>query len=317
VGALDIDPETWAVLNRLLDAALDLPASERERWLAGLGIEYEALKPRVRALLAHASSERGEALFGNLPKPEDDAVAPGSGPRLGRYELRGLLGVGGMGRVYRAFDSVLGREVAIKTLAKAYRDEASRQRVEREARLLATLNHPNVAAIYGFELSAGVPCLILELVEGETLSERLKRGPLPADQVVRVAIQLALALEEAHGKGIVHRDLKPTNVKLGASGLVKVLDFGIAKPMPRVNAAGTPAPNPDPTTQAGVGAGNGALHEPRADPRRARRPAHGHLGVRMPRLRDAERNARVRRRVLGRGRGLGPPRRHRLEPAAG
>jgi hypothetical protein len=212
VPALDIDPETWAALNRLLDAALDLPASERERWLEALPPEHEALKPRLRALLAHASKEQGAALFDTVPKLEvgasevvqeragdstpeapDPKVPPGSGPKLGRYELRGLLGVGGMGRVYRAFDSVLGREVAIKTLARAFRDEASRLRVEREARLLATLNHPNVAAIYGFELSAGIPCLILELVEGETLAERLERdgtivlAPSPRSGLVRVA----------------------------------------------------------------------------------------------------------------------------------
>jgi serine/threonine-protein kinase len=274
---LDVDPETWAALNRLLDTALDLPVSERPSWLEALSPEHDALKPRLRALLSHAEHAGADLLpptvvevdvgaaegaaaeagpvpnepIGSAPAADRSAVAPASdatprtdvelsaGARLDRYEVRGLLGVGGMGRVYRALDPALGREVAIKTLARAFRDDASLlRRVEREARLLATLNHPNVAAIYGFELIAGLPYLILELVEGETLAERLLRGPLPREAAIAIALQLALALEEAHRKGIVHRDLKPGNVKLGREGRVKVLDFGIAKPVARVEDAG-------------------------------------------------------------------------------
>jgi len=166
--------------------------------------------------------------------PGDGESAPGlrslrPGEALGRYQIRGLLGVGGMGRVYRAFDPVLQREVAIKALAGPFReDPASLRRVAREARLLATLNHPNVAIIHGLEPLDGVPHLVLELVEGETLAEQLARGPLPQPAALAVAVQVAAALEEAHRKGIVHRDLKPANVKVDPEGRVKVLDFGIA-----------------------------------------------------------------------------------------
>ena len=155
-------------------------------------------------------------------------LQPGS--RLGVYEILDMLGAGGMGVVYRALDPSLGRDVAIKVVSSDFReDAASLRRVEREARLLATLNHPNVGAIYGLEVIEGAPYLVLELVEGETLLERLGRGALPMPEAVMVGVQIADALQEAHRKGIVHRDLKPANVKLGDSGRVKVLDFGIAK----------------------------------------------------------------------------------------
>ncbi|HET8646478.1 MAG TPA: serine/threonine-protein kinase, partial [Vicinamibacteria bacterium] len=156
------------------------------------------------------------------------------GQRLGRYEIRGLLGSGGMSRVYRALDPVLGREVAIKALAEAFRDDAaSLRRFEREARALANLNHPNVATIHGFELLDDAPYLVLELVEGITLEERLREGALPLRAALDVARQVAEALEEAHRKGVVHRDLKPSNVMLGPGGRVKVLDFGVAKTVVR------------------------------------------------------------------------------------
>ena len=153
-----------------------------------------------------------------------------SGMRLGPYEVGVALGAGGMGEVYRARDTKLGREAALKVLPTAFAEDAERlARFRREAQILASLSHANIAAIYGLEESEGLVALAMELVPGEDLSERLARGPLPVDEALAVARQIAEALEEAHGKGVVHRDLKPANVKLTPDGKVKVLDFGLAK----------------------------------------------------------------------------------------
>jgi Tol biopolymer transport system component len=155
-------------------------------------------------------------------------LAPGS--RLGSYEITAKLGEGGMGEVYRATDSKLRREVAIKVLPAAFTADTERlARFEREAQLLAQLHHPNIASIFGLEESGGTRALVMELVEGPTLAERLESGALPLEDSLGIARQIAEALEEAHEKGIVHRDLKPANVKLTADGKVKVLDFGLAK----------------------------------------------------------------------------------------
>jgi len=258
------DPGDFARLDSLLDAALDRPPAERARFLGEACRDDVSLRRRLERLLELAEgAEEGYPAGGGLRGPvwEDFAREMGEtappvqpGERLGRYEVRGLLGAGGMGHVYRGFDPALGREVAIKAVVLAQDDEATelRRRVEREARLLATLNHPNVAAIYGFELIDGAPYLILELVEGPTLAERLRRGALPLEEAVDVAHQMACGLEEAHRKGVVHRDLKPSNVKLGPEGRVKVIDFGIAKPVARDPAETLPGASPDATT--GVGA---------------------------------------------------------------
>ena len=132
------------------------------------------------------------------------------GSRLGRYEITGKLGQGGMGEVYRATDSKLHRDVAIKVLPPTFSEDPERlARFEREAQLLAQLNHPNIAAIYGLEESGGLPALVMELVEGPTLAERLAAGPVPLEEVLAIARQIADALEEAHEKGIVHRDGQP------------------------------------------------------------------------------------------------------------
>jgi len=155
-------------------------------------------------------------------------LAPGS--RLGPYEITGAIGAGGMGEVYRARDPKLNRDVAIKVLPAGFAQDAERvARFRREAQILATLNHSNIAAIYGLEENGGMVALALELVSGEDLAARLRRGPIPLDEAVAIASQIAEALEEAHDKGIVHRDLKPANVKLTPDGKVKVLDFGLAK----------------------------------------------------------------------------------------
>ena len=153
-----------------------------------------------------------------------------SGTRLGCYEIRSPLGAGGMGEVYRAFDSRLNREVAIKVIPEVFaRDSDRLARFQREAQVLASLNHPNIAAIYGLEESDGVRALVMELVEGPTLEDRLAGGPIPVDESLAIARQIAEALEVAHERGIIHRDLKPANVKVTADDKVKVLDFGLAK----------------------------------------------------------------------------------------
>ena len=152
------------------------------------------------------------------------------GTRLGPYEILGSLGAGGMGEVYRARDTKLGRDVALKVLPPAFTADGDRvARFAREARLLASLNHPHIGTIYGFEDGGHVPALVLELVNGETLDDRLSRGPLPLSEALAVAEQIADALDAAHGAGIVHRDLKPSNIKITPDGVVKVLDFGLAK----------------------------------------------------------------------------------------
>ena len=152
------------------------------------------------------------------------------GDRLGSYQVTALIGMGGMGEVYRAHDEALGRDVALKILPSAFASDPERlARFEREARLLAALNHPHVAAIYGIAQADGVRALVLELVEGPTLVERIRVGALPEEEAISIAGQIAEALEAAHEKGIVHRDLKPANIKLTLDGRVKVLDFGLGR----------------------------------------------------------------------------------------
>ena len=152
------------------------------------------------------------------------------GSRLGVFEVTGRLGEGGMGVVYRATDTTLNRDVALKVLPDAFATDPERlARFEREAKVLASLNHPNIAQIHGLEQSGDVRALVLELVEGPTLQERIAKGPIPLDEALPIARQIAEALEAAHEQGIIHRDLKPANVKVKADGTVKVLDFGLAK----------------------------------------------------------------------------------------
>jgi Tol biopolymer transport system component len=193
-------------------------------------------------------------------------VTISAGSRFGPYEIVSPLGAGGMGEVYRARDGKLNRDVAIKVLPAAFAADAERlARFQREAQVLASLNHPQIAAIYGLEKAGDVEALVLELVDGETLAERIARGPLPVDEALEIAREIADALEAAHEKGIVHRDLKPANVKITPQGKVKVLDFGLAK------AAAGDGSSPDATqsptltaaaTQAGVVIGTAAYMSP-------------------------------------------------------
>src|SRR5215210_8159903 len=156
-------------------------------------------------------------------------MAMEAGTRIGPYEIISALGAGGMGEVYRARDTKLNREVAIKVLLPAVANDPDRlARFSREAQVLASLNHPNIAHIHGLEESNGVRALVMELVEGEDLSQGIARGPIPLDEALPIARQIAEALEAAHEQGIIHRDLKPANIKVRADGTVKVLDFGLA-----------------------------------------------------------------------------------------
>jgi Tol biopolymer transport system component len=179
------------------------------------------------------------------------SVAPGS--RLGAYEIVALLGAGGMGEVYRARDTKLNRDVAVKVLPDVFAADPERlARFQREAQLLASLNHPNIGAIYGLEESSGMRALVLELVEGPTLADRIAQGPIPIDEALRIARQIVEALEGAHERGVVHRDLKPANIKLRRDGVVKVLDFGLARAFAE-NASADPATSPTMTAAATLG----------------------------------------------------------------
>lgn len=182
-------------------------------------------------------------------------VRPGS--RLGNYEVIELIGEGGMGSVYRANDTQLGRQVAVKVVRAQFTEDPDRvARFSREARLLASLSHPNIATIHGFEESSGVRFLVLELVPGATLAERLARGPLPVREALGLAAQIAGAIEAAHDGGVIHRDLKPANIKIAPDGRVKVLDFGLAKAF--APEPGAPI-NAEAATRAASGTGAGMV----------------------------------------------------------
>ena len=188
-----------------------------------------------------------------------------AGTRLAHYDVTALLGEGGMGQVWQATDTQLNREVALKILPDAFAADPDRlARFTREAQILASLNHPNIAAIYGIEEAEGMRALVLELVEGPTLADRISKGPIPLDEALPIAKQIAEALEAAHERGVIHRDLKPANIKVRDDGTVKVLDFGLAKAL-------DPAPDVDPSqsptltaaaTQMGVIMGTAAYMSP-------------------------------------------------------
>jgi len=188
------------------------------------------------------------------------------GKTLGHYQITSQLGKGGMGEVYQATDSKLGRDVAIKVLPEEFAKDADRvARFQREAKVLASLNHPSIAAIYGLEESGGTNFLVLELVEGETLADQIKKGPIPIEESLRLALQITEALEAAHEKGVIHRDLKPANVKVTPDGKVKVLDFGLAKAFAgdkeEVNLSNSPTLS-DAATKQGVILGTAAYMSP-------------------------------------------------------
>jgi eukaryotic-like serine/threonine-protein kinase len=247
-----MNPDAMALFRELADRS----ASEREAYYAehhvdaALRAEIESLLPGQPADSLHNHVEAAaERVLLDPPQPtaglpEEPAMhaaprpmsmsAPLTGRRVGVFEVQGLLGAGGMGEVFRARDTRLGRDVAIKILPRVFRDDRGHVvRFEREARVLASLNHPHIGVVHGLEEVHGLKALVMELVEGETLAERLARGPLSMTEALEVAVQIAGALEAAHAQGIVHRDLKPANIKRRPDGTVKVLDFGLAKPLER------------------------------------------------------------------------------------
>ena len=225
-------PERLRVIETLFHEARERTPAERDAFLARECAHDPTLRREVESLLAQPPAGMIDApvgaLVAELVAPPQPRLAPGSS--IGPYRIETLLAVGGMGEVYRAHDTTLGRDVAIKILPRHFTADPERlARFEREARLLAALNHPNIGAIYGLETANGIRALVLELVEGETLGVRIQRGPAPVTDALAISRQIADALDAAHEKGIVHRDLKPANIKVTPGGVVKVLDFGLAK----------------------------------------------------------------------------------------
>src|SRR5688572_5003811 len=259
-------PERWQQIEALYHAVRARPVEARPAFLVEACGGDEWLRREVESLLAQPVSAEGM-----LDRPAADAVPMTSdiagdgalaGRRLGAYLFQQRIGAGGMGEVYRAQDVKLRRDVAIKILPLAFTNNPDRlARFEREARLMASLNHPNIGAIYGLEeldpSTGSGQALVLELVEGETLAERIRRGPIPLAEALPIARQIADALEAAHEQGIVHRDLKPANIKVRPDGTVKVLDFGLAKAMEPA-AGSSPSVSQSPTiatpamTEAGM-----------------------------------------------------------------
>ncbi len=231
------DARHWPRVKALFGDALSVPPERRADFLREACDDDAELQSEVESLLA-AHAEAGsfaegaavDALASDRALGGSLGPALASGDELGAYRICGSLDAGGMGEVYRALDTRLEREVAVKVLPAALSDDPERvARLTREARLLATLNHPNIATIHGFEVAGHRKAIVMELVEGPTLAERLAGGPLTLDATLEVARQVAWALEAAHSKGIIHRDLKPENIKFTRGGAAKVLDFGLAK----------------------------------------------------------------------------------------
>jgi eukaryotic-like serine/threonine-protein kinase len=226
--------ERWRKVSQIYHDALRRDPRSRNAFLREACAGDEGVLREVESLLAQPASaenflgEPALAMAARLVSDRERSML--TGQRIGAYEIQGLLGTGGMGEVYRARDTRLGRNVAVKVLPRLFAADPERlARFEREARLLAALNHPHIGAIYGVEEADGIHALILELVDGPTLAERLQRGPVPIADALAVARQIVDALESAHGAGIVHRDLKPGNIKVTPDGTAKVLDFGLAK----------------------------------------------------------------------------------------
>jgi eukaryotic-like serine/threonine-protein kinase len=253
--------ERWPRVKALFQAAVERPAEERDAFLAAATGDDAALRREVESLLASDASDA--SFLDRLPVASASVLADplaashtvlAAGLRLGPYEILGPLGAGAMGEVYRASDTKLNRNVALKVLPERFALDPDRlARFTREAQLLATLNHPNIAAIYGLEESNGAQALVLELVDGPTLADRLASGPMPLPEALTIAGQIAKALEAAHEKGIIHRDLKPANIKITGNGMVKVLDFGLAKVWdgaPQADLSASPG-----LTASGVGGG--------------------------------------------------------------
>jgi hypothetical protein len=223
-------PDRWKQISSVFAAVRSRPDEERAAYLEQACGTDTSLRRDVEALLANGSSP--SAVLQEITAPTESAFdAPRlTGKRFGAYQVQDRLGAGGMGEVYRARDTRLGRDVAIKIVAHRFTSDPERlARFEREARTLAALNHPNIGAIYGFEEAEGIRGLVLELVDGDLLRDRIARGRIPLRDALLIARQITDALETAHDKGFVHRDLKPGNIAFTRDGTLKLLDFGLAK----------------------------------------------------------------------------------------
>jgi serine/threonine protein kinase len=264
------DRDRWKRVEAIFSKALLRAPAERGAFLAAACADDAGLRKEVEALLS--SHDAAGGAFERRPPVEpalrDAGVSPaagahlGPGQRVGAYEILAVIGAGGMGQVYRARDTKLNRDVALKILPEAVARDADRlARQRREARVLASLNHPNIAQIYGFEDSGTTHALVLELVEGLTLADVLMRRRLSLEEILSVARQMAGALEAAHDAGVIHRDLKPRNVILKDDGTVKVLDFGLAKSVAIDPAEGEDTTSPA-TTEMGIVLGTAAYMSP-------------------------------------------------------
>ena len=218
-------PERWQQIREVLAKALELAPGERSVFLNRACSFDQSLRDEVETLLASSDDVRSSFLQSSGPR---DTLAAGT--RLGEYEVKSLVGAGGMGEVYRARDSRLGRDVAIKVLPSSLSADSDRlRRFEQEARAAAALSHPNILAVFQMGTYEGAPYLVSELLEGETLREQIKRGRVAIRKAIDQGVQIARGLSAAHEKGIVHRDLKPENLFVTKGGQVKILDFGLAK----------------------------------------------------------------------------------------
>ncbi|HSZ21360.1 MAG TPA: protein kinase [Candidatus Acidoferrum sp.] len=250
-------PERWQEIKKVLAGALERAPGERLAYLDHACSEPD-LRREVESLIA--AHEQAQSSFLNQPAVQAKELAIGS--RLGLYEILERIGAGGMGDVYRASDTKLGRSVAIKVLPPGFVDDPDRlARFQHEARMLASLNHPNIVTIHSFEEAGGVHFLTMELVEGRPLTGLIPKGGLPVDHILDFAAAISDALAAAHEKGIVHRDLKPANVMVTAEGRVKVLDFGLAKEILEANSNEATL-TPDEYTKVGVIVGTPAYMSP-------------------------------------------------------
>ena len=241
--------ERFLEIQELFNAALRLPPSERQAFLNTQRLKDESIRKEVETLLAEDANPSG---FLHDDVEETRSFGLSIGTRFGSYEVTASIGAGGMGEVYRARDSKLQRDVALKVLPASFAIDQERiRRFHREAQLLAALNHPHIAAVYGLEESNGVVALVMELVGGVTLAERMAAGPIPLEEALAIAKQIAEAFEAAHERGIIHRDLKPENVKITPEGAVKVLDFGLGKDLKADGSAGG-AGSPAIATRRGI-----------------------------------------------------------------
>ena len=277
-----MNPEPWGRLAKLLDSALGLEPAERAAFLREACAGDEALRAEAESLLAYEElmgqflAVPALEMAGRAPAPGEPQVPPEplpAGLQVGPYRIVAKLGAGGMGEVYRARDTRLERDVALKFVpAQSAKAPQTLERFQREARAVSALSHPNICTLHDIGEHEGQPFLVMELLEGQSLKERLAEGPLPQDELVELAIEIAGALEAAHSKGIVHRDIKPANIFVtgpggGRLGEAKILDFGLAKllsePRMTAEAAGGPLPSGEETiTRLGTAMGTAAYMSP-------------------------------------------------------